>query len=372
MTVREMREDKGRETGETGRKGQYRLPDREPLWPPEEPLAPRLSAYVKRDSYRKALGLPEEVSERYRPLAQGEYNKNYWFIHPATGKRLVFRINFGSQMHLKHQIEYEAHALQLLRSSGRTPMPLYTDGSRSVLPNGVMVMEYLPGKALDYRRHLSQAAECLADIHSTAVPENHGLIAPGQPLRAILNECEEMARTFMESPLAAEDKKKKLRRLLDLGWRSADVLGEPPFRCCINTELNSTNFLVGRKGEKTYLIDWEKPLYGEPAQDLGHFLAPTTTFWKTDVILEERETEEFIAEYIRQVNGRFDTAGIGERTRVYIPVTCLRGISWCAMAWVQYRQPGKAIVNETTAKKLEAYLNDAFLERIERLVWAAR
>ena len=42
------------------------------------------------------------------------------------------------------------------------------------------------------------------------------------------------------------------------------------------------------------------------------------------------------------------------------------------MAWVQYRQPGKAIVNETTAKKLEAYLDDGFLEQIERLVQAAR
>ena len=90
------------------------------------------------------------------------------------------------------------------------------------------------------------------------------------------------------------------------------------------------------------------------------------------MILESREMEDFVSGYIRRVNGRFDTEGIRERTRVYIPVTCLRGISWCAMAWVQYRQPGKAIVNETTAKKLEAYLDDGFLEQIERLVQAAR
>ena len=34
------------------------------------------------------------------------------------------------------------------------------------------------------------------------------------------------------------------------------------------------------------MIDWEKPLWGDPAQDLGHMLAPTTTFWKTDVICQ--------------------------------------------------------------------------------------
>ena len=66
-----------------------------------------------------------------------------------------------------------------------------------------------------------------------------------------------------------------------------------PYQCCINTELNSTNFLIGGEGKPNYLIDWEKPLFGDPAQDLGHFLAPTTTFWKTEYDIEGRRDRKF-------------------------------------------------------------------------------
>lgn len=47
-----------------------------------------------------------------------------------------------------------------------------------------------------------------------------------------------------------------------------------------------------------------------PPQDLGHFLAPTTTFWKTDVILDQDRIDAFLDTYIEKVNGRFDTTGL--------------------------------------------------------------
>ena len=74
----------------------------------------QLQEYIRQPHYRKVSGLPEEVTEEYHMLAQGEYNRNYWFIHPATGKKMVFRINYGSQMHLSNQIEYDYKALELL------------------------------------------------------------------------------------------------------------------------------------------------------------------------------------------------------------------------------------------------------------------
>ena len=70
-------------------------------------------------------------------------------------------------------------------------------------------------------------------------------------------------------------------------------------------------------GKDNYLVDWEKPLYGDPVQDLGHFLAPTTTFWKTDVILTEEEMADFTRKYIQAVNGRFDVSGIEERLNIF-------------------------------------------------------
>ncbi len=117
-----------------------------------------LEQIVTGERFRKALGLPDRVEENYELLAQGEYNRNFLFIHPVTGKKLILRLNFGSQMHLEHQIEYEYQALCLLKDSGRTPKPLYVDGSRQTSDQGFLVMEFLPGRALDYRKDLLSAA----------------------------------------------------------------------------------------------------------------------------------------------------------------------------------------------------------------------
>lgn len=326
-----------------------------------------LKGYVESKPYKEALGIPEGVEVRYEPLAQGEYNINYQFRHPETGKQMVLRVNTGSQMHLENQIGYEYQALKLLEGSGRTPLPFYVDGSRRHLDYGVMVMEFLEGRALNYGTDLKLAAECLADIHSVPVSGAGNLICSEHPLQMILDECKEMIQTYYHSELGELSKKRKIERLLLAGQKKIDaVKGYSGYRCCINTELNSGNFLINGEGRPNFLVDWEKPLYGDPVQDLGHFLAPTTTFWKTDVILTEEETDGFVAEYQRAVRGRFDINGVEERLKVFVPVTCLRGITWCAMAWVQYQEPGRLIRNEETFRKIEAYLEDDFLGEIER------
>ena len=170
-----------------------------------------LKEYVQTEHYLEGIGIgkeeQKEIQIAYQPLAQGEYNINYWFVHPLTGKKLVLRVNTGSQMHLENQIEYEYHALELLADSGRTPVPVFVDGSKKELPYGVMVMEFLEGSALDYRKNLMEAAECLADIHSVPVKETDGLISPSNPLQAILDECNQMVQTYYESDLGEEKKK---------------------------------------------------------------------------------------------------------------------------------------------------------------------
>ena len=327
-----------------------------------------LKEYVKSTAYREALDLPKKQEEEYTMLAQGEYNMNYSFIHPKDRKSYCCASTVEARMHLKNQIEYEFHALKLLEESERTPKAFYVDGSKKYLDHGVMVMEYLPGRALDYHTDLKLAAECLADIHSVRIPETEtSLICPENPFIAILEECEEMVKTYMESPFGKDKTKRKIRELLDKAWGKAKTTNveKSPYRCCINTELNSTNFLIGGENKPNYLIDWEKPLLGDPAQDLGHLLAPTTTFWKTDVILSAEEMDRFLEIYLKCVENRFDTEGIKERTKVFLEITCLRGITWCAMAWVQYQQPDKLIINESTYRKLEDYLSDGFLEKIE-------
>ena len=130
--------------------------------------------------------------------------------------------------------------------------------------------------------------------------------------------------------------------------------GEGVPLCMVNTELNSGNFLIDPQGVSS-LVDWEKPLVSEPAQDLGHFLAPTTTFWKTDVILSPDEVRRFVETYRTLV---------GERVSLFLRVTCLRGVTWRAMAFREYSEPGRALVNQDTFRKLKAYMEPEFLAYI--------
>lgn len=325
---------------------------------------------IKSREYRKGLGLPDNVEEKYEMLAAGEYNVNLSFIHPISGEKLILRINQGSQMHLDNQIEYEANTLKLLQNSGRTPKLYYVDGSKKYLDKGILVMEYLPGVALDYVKDLNKAADILVDIHRQALPEDNGLIEAGAGFNFVLDECEEMFKHYIQSNYSDKEIEKRIKKLLDMGWEMSDKWKDSfdgLYKCLINTELNSTNFLINEAG-KNYLIDWEKAVLGFPAQDIGHFLAPTSTFWKTDIILTKAEIEGFIEHYIDKASRYFDTKGIKETSLAFIKINCLRGLSWCAMAYVQYKEAGKNLMNESTRVKLDAYLEDRFLKHIEAIL----
>ena len=313
--------------------------------------------FLKSDAFLAPLGIPTGTELDFSVLGQGEYNLNYVFIHPLTSQKLVLRINTGSQMHLGDQISYEYDALEALAPSGRTPKPLCCYPEQNML-----VMEWLPGRALNYRTDMDIAAKILADIHCTPIPGNCRLLRPGHPAQAIYEECLEMVQHYF-------DWKDADPVVCDLLHQLIDEIGKLPLTedsgaplCMVNTELNSGNFLID--GENSHLVDWEKPLLSEPAQDLGHFLAPTTTFWKTDVILTPTEVKDFTHKYIEAVNGRMDCASLATRLPLYFTVTCLRGVTWCAMAYREYCQPGRELRNEDTFVKIKAYLEPAFLQNL--------
>lgn len=324
-----------------------------------------LSVYMEESPLKEALNIPKEEKIALTVLGQGEYNLNYTFLHPVTKEKLVLRINTGSQMHLDNQIEYEYKALKMLEGSGRTPKVYFVDNSKEQLPYGVLVMEFLEGRPLIYEKDMKYAAECLADIHSVPVPRDCHLISPQNPFEAIVAECKEMSAVYLNWEQADEEVKTRIRRLTE---KAEKIVPKETVKGThiINTELNSGNFLIGGEGKGNYLIDWEKPLLGEAEQDLGHFLAPTTTFWKTDTILSAKEMEEFLCIYEKAVDGRFDTKGMRERFSIYLILTCLRGITWCAMAYVEYMNPDRALRNEFTFGKIKDYLKIEFLDYIEK------
>lgn len=303
-----------------------------------------------------------EEGEDFKLLGHGEYNINYIFNSLKYGKSLVLRIAIDSQMDLENQIEYEYKALELLRNTGRTPQAIYYDDSKRLLPYGFLVMEYLPGRTLDYGKDLKKAAEILSDIHGeTLLLENH-LISPLDPIGEIYQESIRMFEKYRLSNYAGREVKGKIEILLKKGRniKSRDF-GE---KCLINTELNSGNFLINDDREKSYLIDWEKPIYAYPAQDIGHFLAPTTSFWKTDTILSKEDVSFFIKEYCKNSKKYRSEEELSRSVKDYISMNCLRGITWCSMAYVDYQNPDKLLMNQHTLEKIKTYLSIDFLDMI--------
>lgn len=329
-------------------------------------MTEQLIRYMQDKAFRRALAIPAESPIELLPLAQGEYHKNYVFVHPVTEKKLVLRVNFGSQMHLENQICYEYETLRLLEKSGRTPKVLYVDDTKEKLAQGTLVMEYLEGVPLDYQKDLKEGAHALADVHCAKIAKDNHLISFDKPIYGILEECEQMLKVYRESVYKDEKTLAHIDRLMKMAYQKAEKLTDTSYEnVCINTELNNHNFIVNKETGFVSVIDWEKPLWGDMAQDLGHMLAPTTTFWKTDIILEQEQVETFIDDYIHYVDGRIKLGDFKSRVYIFLPVTCLRGITWCAMAQAEYQNPDRALKNEDTSKKLEAYLSKEFLDQIE-------
>ncbi|MGC9346691.1 MAG: phosphotransferase family protein [Anaerolineae bacterium] len=299
------------------------------------------------------------------PLAQGEYNLNY--IVRQANQRWVLRVNIGSQIQRDDQIVYEYNALCLLKRTGVTPAPYAVDDSRERLPHGVLAMSYLPGEALDYRRDLEAAARLFARIHSIHIPEDHGLIVEERPLSMTYEECARLLPVYLESDLADPGLRDYLAEVLD--WaagarhRERYFLADPS-SCIINTEVNSGNFIADREAGKLYLVDWEKPLYGDPSQDLSHFCAPMTTLWKTDYRMAVDEKARFIEAYKAAIDDGHLRDTIEERVQLRDPFNYLRGISWSAMAWVAYQTGAHTVRNEDTFRKVTAYLDFGFVRSL--------
>ncbi len=297
-----------------------------------------------------------------QPLAQGEYNLNY--VIRQGRRRWVLRVNIGSQIQRDDQIVYEYNALRLLERTGVTPRPYTVDDSRAVLPYGVLAMEYLSGGALDYRSDIEDAARLFACIHSVPIGGGNPLIRETRPLTMTYEECSRLLPVYLNSGLADPNLRDYLTDVLawaaEARHREAYFLADP-WPCIINTEVNSGNFIANRKTGKLYLVDWEKPLHGDPSQDLSHFCAPMTTLWKTDYRMTSEDKTHFIDVYQATMADPHLRDTIVERVRLRDPFNYLRGISWSAMAWITYQTGDHAVKNADTFRKVTSYLDLIFL-----------
>ena len=304
---------------------------------------------------KEDLLLAETGYNNIKLLGAGEYNINFTFDDGDLKK--VLRINMKSQMNLENQIEYEYETLQLLKDSGVTPKPYDVVTETNLLPYKYLTMEFLKGRPLNYQTDMYIAAYLLSKVHNTPYGDNN-LINATNPFQLMFDECKQMAGEYLSWDKADEKVSSYINRFLEKCLTLIPEKYSIANLCIINTELNSGNFLIGEGKEDSYVIDWEKALIGECEQDLAHFLAPTTTFWKTDIILSETEINEFLEGYGNYRN--FDR----KRFERYLIFNCLRGVTWCSMAFRQYSENDKMLMDDTTFKKIASYIELEFLEKV--------
>ncbi len=237
------------------------------------------------------------------------------------------------------------------RSLTLLPQPYFVDASLTHLPHGVLGMAYCPGDFLDYQRDLGPAARLMARYHQLAVPEaqNH-LRREEYPLTQTYDHCRQMAEVYLNSDLASPELSTYLREVLD--WAEdarhrEEYFLRDPWQCLINTEVNNTNWIVDRSTGAIHLVDWDKPMWGDPSHDLSHFRVPTTTLWKTDYRLSPEDIEQLMTAYKNAITDSHLRDTIEERTRLRDPFNCLRAITWSAMAWVQYQRDEHLVKTKT-------------------------
>lgn len=330
-----------------------------------EAFLPKVRAYLEGRDWTDVPCMAGRTFE-VAPLAQGEYNLNYRIR--AGGLRLVFRVNIGTQIQRRDQIVYEYKALKLLERSGAAPRPYYVDDSRRCFDTGILIMEFLPGRPLDYHRDSAAAAALFARVHQTEVPEadNH-LIRETAPLSLIYAECAGLLQRYFESDRADPAIRGYLQDLLR--WADAARAAEryyqtDPWLGIVNTEVNSANFIVNRSRGTIHLVDWEMPRWGDPSQDLAHFCSPLTTLWKTDYRMRARDRRDFLDAYRHAVRDRHLRETLVERVRLREPFVRLRGIAWSAMGWAAYQSDYAGVKNADTWAKLQRYMNLEFIRSL--------
>ena len=287
-------------------------------------------------------------------LAAGEYNENYLVTNEQG--RFVFRINHGTQLNLDNQIEYEFGVLEALRASQVTPVPYTYSLQAGDLGQGVLLMEYLPGKPLDYARDLPAAARIFARIH--AQPISDALIVQANPARDIAAESLGLIQRY-PGPHYPEVRELLLdyhQRVVDGSAAMARRYADESF-CIVNTEVNSGNFCIS--ADRACLVDWEKAVVSYRYQDLGHFFVPTTTLWKTGYRFSEEDKREFLRVYLEESPVQLSLEDVFEKTLMMEKVILLRALSWCYMAYHEYRSQTRELAHNETFATITRYLDEA-------------
>lgn len=333
-----------------------------------EELKPRVLGYLGRADRRAMLGFGADEPLAIAILAQGEYNLNY--LISGGDRRVVARVNTGTQIGAGDQIGYEYRALEFLRPADIAPEPYLLDNSGAEIPHGFLVEEFFPGRPLDYVTDVPLAARTIAALHTLPTRGNPDFLVVPDPLNGSWQEAKGYLDVFFAAPDADPAVKRIFARVLPaLAETAAANLGRfrPEERVIIHTDVQAHNFIVADPAAaRARLVDWEKPMLDDGSYDLCHFLTPTSTLWKMDYVLSDAQRAAFLAAYASAVGDHHAGRDLLGRVETRMPFVYLRAVGWCAMAWVEYTRPGRLLRNEKTLEKIVEYLVPDFLVNLFR------
>jgi len=292
-------------------------------------------------------------------LAAGEYNENYRIR--TDHDEFVFRINHGTQLGLEDQSTYEFQVLGAVYPSGATPRPLKLNPADPLFPRGAMLMEYIPGIRFDYERDWAAAARLFASIHR--LPPSDRLIRQENPVADLVAESLTLLHRHSPHPLAKTGSliRDYAEHIAEIG-RSADPEMRDEPLCIVNTEVNSGNFISPAPGSadaRLKLVDWEKAVVSCRYQDLGHFLVPTTTLWKSEYRFSQQTRRAFLQEYSTAAQPAVHIDELDRRTDILERTIVLRALCWCYMAYFEYTTSNRSLQNADTFERIVFYLDNA-------------
>ncbi|MGE0311889.1 MAG: aminoglycoside phosphotransferase family protein [Lautropia sp.] len=246
---------------------------------------------------------------------------------------VLARVPKQSQMRLaaRANLAYQRACFARAAPSGHTPRLHGVLEVSEALPRGALLVEEIPGRKPALPAQLDPLVDALAAIHALETPAHAArapLLAPADPLRALLQEIDAQAPHLRDSRVpdrsrrAIDERLSRMRRLA-----GAQTIGAISL---IAFDAHPGNFLVRDDGTAV-LVDLEKARYGLASLDLAHATLYTSTTWERGdrVVLD---ADRVARAYLRWQHALgASRAGSPDDWLLQREAMWLWSVTWCAM-----------------------------------------
>ena len=245
-----------------------------------------------------------------------------------------------------------------------TPTTFFLDDSTTFFEYGVLIMQYIEGRPLEYKKDLQEAAKIFGTIHSldTNKIDTSSFLKCENIVEDSLSRSTKYLDGFLKSNKLDVDVKLKITDFLEWAQknkRHGSYFKKDAWNTINNTQPHAKNFIISDRKRKGFLIDWEKPILSDPSVDLAYFLSPLSTFMTSDYIFTEDERDNFFKTYIMYLD-RYDR-DIIERVKIYTPFLYLELLSKLVNKFINIE-----CSEDLEYKRLKQIVNTDFIDRLTK------